>query len=89
MTTAAAKRHLDRLSTYPCAVCGTQMAHCHHPRAAAGMGQRASDFLAIPLCYECHQGQHGIHGDRGAWKLRKMDEWDAVAKVIEWMELSR
>lgn len=86
--TRAERKHLDRIATFPCAVCGTQPVQIHHPRAGQGMAQRASHFLGIPLCPECHQGQHGIHGDRAAWRLRKMDEWDALAKVVEWMELS-
>ena len=82
MTTAAEKRHLDRVAQLPCSVCdapGPSMVH--HPRFAVGGSQRASHSLAIALCYECHQGQHGIHGDRTAWKLRKMDEPQALAKT--------
>lgn len=34
--------------------------HLHHPRFAAGAGQKMSDWLVIPLCPDHHQ--HGGHG---------------------------
>lgn len=54
----------------------------HHPRFAVGGAQRASHWLTIALCYECHQGDGGIHGDRSAWRLRKMEESDALAVTL-------
>ena len=42
-------------------------------------GQKAPDFLTIPLCYEHHQGKTGIHGDRSAWKLKSVNEMDGLA----------
>ena len=66
---AAETRYHDLLRTYGCMLCrrlgrSTPDVSIHHPRIAAGAGQRASHWLAIPLCRECHQGDHGIHGDR-------------------------
>lgn len=86
MSTAAAKRHMSAVAKLPCAVCGAYGVHVHHPRFAAGMAQRASDFLTIPLCPECHEGQAGIHGDRSRWRLYKMDEPKALAQTIEALE---
>ena len=45
------------------------------------MGQRAGHGLTIPLCWDCHQGPHGIHGDRSRWRLRKMTELDALDRT--------
>lgn len=78
-----AQRHKARVASLPCSVCdapGPSMVH--HPRFCVGMAERASHWLTIALCYECHQGQCGIHGDRSAWRLRKMDEPDALAVTI-------
>lgn len=84
---AASKRHMARVAELPCSVCGRAGPSCvHHPRFAAGIGQRASDWLTIALCPECHQGQHGIHGDRSAWRLRGLDEPAALARTIERLE---
>lgn len=88
MTTAAEKRHMGRVAELPCSVCGMPGPSCvHHPRFAAGGGQRASHWLTIALCPDCHQGQHGIHGDRAAWKLRKMEEPDALAETLRRLAL--
>lgn len=47
------------------------------------MAQRASDWLAIPLCQDCHRGPRGIHGDRSALRQIKCDEPALLADVIE------
>lgn len=83
MSTAAEKRHMGRLAEMPCVVCNAPgPSTVHHPRAFAGIGQRSSHWLAMPLCPDCHQGKGGIHGDRSAWRLRKLDEPAALAETI-------
>lgn len=47
----AAKRHLSRVAALGCVICrrlgmSDTPAEIHHPRFAAGMAQRASDWLA-------------------------------------------
>jgi len=33
------------------------------------MSRKAPYQLTIPLCFECHQGRHGVHGmGRKAWE---------------------
>lgn len=86
MTTSAEKRHLDRVASLGCAVCGTRPVTVHHIRDGQGMSQRASHWLAIPLCPDCHQGPGGIHGDRSLWRIRKMTELDALADTIRRLE---
>ncbi len=54
----------------------------HHPREGVGGGQRSGHFLTIPLCWECHQGKHGIHGDRTRFLPRKLDELQILNNVI-------
>lgn len=46
------------------------------------MAQRAHDWLTVPLCWECHQGKNGIHGDRSLWRIYKLDELDVLAATI-------
>ena len=55
----------------------------HHIREGQGASQRASDFLTIPLCYDCHQGPMGIHGDRTYLRILKCDELDLLAETIK------
>ena len=83
------RAYMDWLARQPCVVCGDYGVHLHHPRFAAGMGQRASDWLLLPLCPPCHTGSQGIHGDRSRWRLYQIDEPQALARVIEMGALER
>jgi hypothetical protein len=47
------------------------------------MAQRASDYLTIPLCYDCHQGPAGVHGDKSMMRLMKLGELDMLANTIQ------
>jgi len=85
---AASKRHLVRVAALGCVICKRlgypdSVAEIHHPRFAAGMAQRASDWLAIPACPEHHRGPRGIHGDRSVLRQIKCDEPALLADVIE------
>lgn len=46
------------------------------------MSQRASNWLAVPLCPSCHQGPQGVHGDKTMLRIMKMDELDMLADTI-------
>ncbi len=80
---AAGKRHMGRVAALPCACCGAHGVHVHHIREGQGMSQRASDFLTVPLCPECHTGPNGLHGNRSLMRIRKLDELDLLAMTIE------
>lgn len=82
MTTTAEKRHMARVAALPCACCGDEGVQVHHLREGHGMGQRASHWLTVPLCPECHTGPLGLHGDRTMMRLRKLDELDLLADTI-------
>jgi hypothetical protein len=81
--------HMQRVALLPCACCGASPPSCvHHIRSgeAAGLSQRASDFLTIPLCPECHQGDAGLHGSKALLRIHKTDEYKMLAKTIEKLE---
>ena len=83
--------HLTNLRQMPCCVCSvTPAGYAHHAVGGSmlakvgmrGAAMRASDWLALPLCHGCHQGEQGIHtigvrtweaefGDQ-AWHLERM-----------------
>ncbi len=49
------------------------------------MGQRASNWLVVPLC-EAHHANYskdGWHGGRKAWKREQVTEMDALEWTIE------
>lgn len=65
----ATEAHLSRLFAHGCIACrllyGAHVdPHIHHPREFAGGGEKADDWLAIPLCPPHHDGPGGVHGDR-------------------------
>ena len=75
--TAAARAHLARVKELPCSVCDMPgPSDAHHIK----QGQH---FTAVALCKVCHQGDFlGWHGQRHAWKVKKMDELDALAVTL-------
>lgn len=79
--------YLARVAELGCVLCGIAgwgetPAQIHHPRASEGAGTRSQHWLAIPLCPEHHLGPQGVHGDRGALRQWKVDEWDLLAETI-------
>lgn len=79
---------MERVAAMPCVCCemlGQSQdgkTFVHHIREDQGASQRASPYLTVPLCYECHQGKNGIHGDRALLKVLKISEIDLLAATI-------
>ncbi len=76
--TAKERQHLQRVKELPCSVCDAPgPSQAHH----INQGQQ---YTAVALCPDCHQGAFmGIHGQKRAWAIRKMDELDALNKTVE------
>lgn len=83
MSTRAEREHMARVASLPCACCGQYGVQVHHIRDGQGMSQRASNFLTVPLCPECHTGTYGVHGDKSRMRARKQSELDWLADTIE------
>ena len=83
----AGKRHMQRVAEigaeHGCVVCGEPYAHVHHMMEGRTPGRREDDWLTMPLCWECHEGTHGIHGTKQRWTMRKMRENLALAITLE------
>lgn len=70
--------HIERVKLLPCSVCDDR-GPCDAHEIKQGQW-----FSAVALCKSCHQGPKlGLHGDRGMWRLKKMDEVDALAVTVE------
>lgn len=85
--TAAEQRYHDRVAKLPCILCtllgqGHSQASLHHIREGQGMSQRASHWLVVPLCRDCHQGPNGIHGDKALLRIANVEELDLLALTI-------
>lgn len=76
--TAKDKEHLARVKALPCGVCGRAApSSAHHI-------EQGLHHLCIPLCYDCHQGNHnGIHGSRAMWKVTKKTELSVLNETIK------
>lgn len=91
MTTKAEREHLSRVAEIGCIVClnenlGQSPAEIHHIRSGKGMGQRASNYEAIPLCPAHHRnGGHGIafHAGPRVWQERYGSEELLLNQVKE------
>jgi len=83
MATKAEKRHMARVAALPCAACGAYGVQVHHIRDGQGIGQRASNYLIIPLCDDCHLGPLSIHKTKRQFERIYGSELDLLADTIK------
>lgn len=70
------RAHLARVKDLPCSVCDAPApSEAHHIK----QGQQ---YTAVALCPDCHRGYNGLHGTKAFWRIRKMDELDALNVTI-------
>jgi hypothetical protein len=41
-----------------------------------------NNWLVLPLCWSCHQGPLGVHGDKSFLRLLQMSEWALLGAVL-------
>lgn len=72
------RKHIGKVKELPCSVCDLPgPSDAHHI-------DQSLQYTCIALCKECHQGKKmGWHGEKAAWKIRKMVELDALNVTIE------
>jgi hypothetical protein len=64
--------HLADVKNLPCSLCDcSPPVEAHHIR-------QGLHFTTVALCHECHRGTNGWHGNKVLWRLKKMDELDAL-----------
>jgi len=84
MTTKAQAKHLSRLASLPCSLCGTSPTEIHHILEGRIKGRKSGHWTAIPLCPDCHRGSHnGIHGQQAMLKVMKTTELELLAQTLE------
>ena len=75
--TVAERAHIERVKSLPCSVCN-ERGPCDAHEIKQGQW-----FSCVALCKSCHQGPKlGLHGERGMWRIKKMDEVDALAVTV-------
>jgi hypothetical protein len=59
--------YLGFVRSHPCCLCGDDIhVEAHHPRFGVGMGEKASDRDAVPLCGRHHRELHTMD-EREFW----------------------
>jgi hypothetical protein len=89
--TADEKRHMQAVAELGCIACRKagiygSPAELHHIRETAGIGQRASHYEVIPLCYHHHRGTSklapSVHMSRKAFVEAYGSEKDLLDEVM-------
>lgn len=84
-TTYRDERYLAFIRSLPCCICRIKPCDPHHSETG-GLGIKASDLTAIPLCRICHSICHAI-GRETFQKKRRVDflniRIDCLEKYIE------
>jgi hypothetical protein len=91
LNNAAGRRHLQRVAALPCSICGAEYnVQAHHPRGimwACGMGRKAPDDTAIPLC-TVHHDEYHRHG-RHTWEVKHGAHAEHLEKTVRLLEKVR
>lgn len=72
--------HMARVKESPCAVCDAP------PPSSAHHIRQGDHYTTVALCWECHQGPLGWHGDKTLWRIRKLDELQALNITLSRIE---
>lgn len=67
------KRYLDWIRKQPCASCRIIGQSQAHHEGSHGVGIKADDMTAIPLCFRCHRSRHD-QGVKTFWAGRDVAE---------------
>jgi hypothetical protein len=75
--TVAERAYVERVAALDCVVCGAAApSEVHEVKQGAW-------FLSCALCPDCHRnGFLGLHGQKRAWTVRKLDELDALGLTV-------
>lgn len=69
---------MEAVKSLPCSVCGAS------PPSDAHHIKQSLQYTVVALCKSCHQGSvMGWHGQKRAWKIRKMEEIDALNETVK------
>ena len=80
--TKAESEYMGRVAQLSCCLCGDSPVQVHHVREGQGASQRASHYLTVPLCPDCHVGRDGVHQSKAMLRIYKMTEMDMLADTI-------
>lgn len=75
--TKAEAQHIEDVKALHCSVCDAPgPSEAHEPI-------QGEWWISIALCADCHRGSfNGLHGQKTMWRIKKLDEWTALAITI-------
>ena len=87
------RKYLDWIATLPCANCGLEGEtivphHAINMSAIAGrggnkvLGLKSNDWLAMPLCHDCHSALHS--GDKSILACQPLFIFDTLDKAFKY-----
>jgi predicted class III extradiol MEMO1 family dioxygenase len=85
------EKHLKRVRNLKCVVC-LHMGQVQQGKTFAhhveSVRDEASDYAAVALCYEHHQGPNGVHGlSRRGFEMRyRLTDVDLIALTIRQLD---
>lgn len=77
--------YLAAVRNLPCCICAAWglpqygRSHAHHAICGRYGQTKSPDVMAIPLCWDHHQGPSGIHTQRAAWVAKHGPDTDWIA----------
>lgn len=74
--------HIGRVKELPCVACHKPCQEAHHIRMSpiTGGGQKASDWLTMPMCAACHRE---LHAGKETWEMRYGRQIDHVVATLD------
>jgi len=76
---AKERQYVGLVKSLPCSVCDAPgPSDAHHVK-------QHRQYTVVALCRDCHTGYNGWHGTKAFWRIRKLDELDALNITIERM----
>lgn len=70
--------HLASVKSLPCSLCDAPgPSEAHHI-------EQGLQYVCVALCESCHRGPRlGLHGEKAMWRIKKMNELDALNVTIK------
>lgn len=73
--------HMEYVASQPCVICGYWPVEVHHCISNRFSQARAPDDMTIPLCYNHHRGDAGIHTNKALWEQLYGPDTDYLPRI--------
>jgi hypothetical protein len=80
--TPAESAHMLAVKLERCSICGGEGGYAHHI-------EQGLHFCTVAVCWHCHQGPNGIHGDKTMLRIYKTSELQALNRTLQWIATTR